>query len=83
MTSCRFSLRRVARCFDLSGAYRVQQDNFTHNTTDLNTNIPPYWRRPCTAWRNQQHDNIRTAQLIAVPGCYPTVSQLALETAAG
>lgn len=65
--------------FDLSGAYRVQEADF----------YPQYYgfEHTNTKWLNQavyglaewQADKIRQAQLIAVPGCYPTVSQLALK----
>lgn len=65
--------------FDLSGAYRVQDAAF----------YPKYYgfEHTNSQWLNQavyglaewQADKIRQAQLIAVPGCYPTVSQLALK----
>lgn len=65
--------------FDLSGAYRVQDATF----------YPKYYgfEHTNSQWLNQavyglaewQADKIRQAQLIAVPGCYPTVSQLALK----
>ncbi|ETT07674.1 TPA: N-acetyl-gamma-glutamyl-phosphate reductase [Providencia alcalifaciens] len=65
--------------FDLSGAYRVQDAAF----------YPQYYgfEHTNTEWLMQavyglvewQADKIRQAQLIAVPGCYPTVSQLSLK----
>ena len=65
--------------FDLSGAYRVQQDDFYpqyYGFEHKHTALLAHAVYGLAEWAG---DKIRTAQLIAVPGCYPTVSQLALK----
>ena len=64
---------------DLSGAFRVNDGDFyqryygfTHQHSDL-------LEQAVYGLAEWQHDEIKTAQLIAVPGCYPTASQLALK----
>ncbi|MCS3434195.1 N-acetyl-gamma-glutamyl-phosphate reductase [Klebsiella sp. BIGb0407] len=64
---------------DLSGAFRVNDGEFyqryygfTHQHSDL-------LEQAVYGLAEWQHDEIKTAQLIAVPGCYPTASQLALK----
>ena len=64
---------------DLSGAFRVNDGDFyqryygfTHQHSDLLT-------QAVYGLAEWQHDAIKTAQLISVPGCYPTASQLALK----
>ncbi|PHM38631.1 N-acetyl-gamma-glutamyl-phosphate reductase [Xenorhabdus innexi] len=65
--------------FDLSGAYRVQNTlfypkyyGFEHKNTD-------WLEQAVYGLAEWQAEKIKTAQLIAVPGCYPTVSQLSLK----
>lgn len=65
--------------FDLSGAYRVQQDNFYPQYYGFEHKHTALLAQAVYGLAEWQHDKIRTAQLIAVPGCYPTVSQLALK----
>lgn len=65
--------------FDLSGAYRVKAEGF----------YPQYYgfEHTQTQWLEQavyglaewNEQQISSAQLIAVPGCYPTASQLAIK----
>lgn len=64
---------------DLSGAFRVNDGDFyqryygfTHQHGDLLS-------QAVYGLAEWQHDEIQTAQLIAVPGCYPTAAQLALK----
>ncbi len=64
---------------DLSGAFRVNDGDFyqryygfTHQHSDLLT-------QAVYGLAEWQQDEIKSAQLIAVPGCYPTASQLALK----
>lgn len=64
---------------DLSGAFRVNDGDFyqryygfTHQHSDL-------LEQAVYGLAEWQHDKIKSAQLIAVPGCYPTASQLALK----
>ncbi|MFI0488138.1 MAG: N-acetyl-gamma-glutamyl-phosphate reductase [Yersinia sp. (in: enterobacteria)] len=65
--------------FDLSGAFRVkdvafysQYYGFEHKHTD-------WLDKAVYGLAEWQAEEITQAQLIAVPGCYPTVSQLALK----
>lgn len=64
---------------DLSGAFRVNDGDFyqryygfTHQHGDL-------LAEAVYGLAEWQHDEIKAARLIAVPGCYPTASQLALK----
>lgn len=64
---------------DLSGAFRVNDGDFyqryygfTHQHSDL-------LAQAVYGLAEWQHEEIKSAQLIAVPGCYPTASQLALK----
>ncbi|MGU0056033.1 hypothetical protein ACVXG7_10005 [Enterobacter hormaechei] len=36
-------------------------------------------KKRCTAWRSGAQRNLKEANLIAVPGCYPTAAQLSLK----
>ncbi|CDL79274.1 N-acetyl-gamma-glutamyl-phosphate reductase [Xenorhabdus cabanillasii] len=65
--------------FDLSGAYRVQNTQFYskyYGFEHKNTNWLEQAVYGLVEW---QAEEIKTARLIAVPGCYPTVSQLSLK----
>ncbi|MEX0447399.1 N-acetyl-gamma-glutamyl-phosphate reductase [Xenorhabdus sp. SGI246] len=65
--------------FDLSGAYRVQNTQFYskyYGFQHKNTNWLEQAVYGLVEW---QAEEIKTARLIAVPGCYPTVSQLSLK----
>lgn len=64
---------------DLSGAFRVNDGDFyqryygfTHQHSDL-------LAEAVYGLAEWQHDDIKSAKLVAVPGCYPTASQLALK----
>ncbi|WBU49222.1 N-acetyl-gamma-glutamyl-phosphate reductase [Kosakonia pseudosacchari] len=65
--------------FDLSGAYRVNDPafyekfyGFTHQHADL-------LAQAVYGLAEWNHDKLKEAQLIAVPGCYPTAAQLSLK----
>ncbi|REF25680.1 N-acetyl-gamma-glutamyl-phosphate reductase [Xenorhabdus cabanillasii] len=65
--------------FDLSGAYRVQNTQFYskyYGFEHKNTNWLEQAVYGLVEW---QAEEIKAARLIAVPGCYPTVSQLSLK----
>ncbi len=65
--------------FDLSGAYRVQDADFYpqyYGFEHKNTQLLMEAVYGLAEW---QAEKIKQARLIAVPGCYPTVSQLALK----
>lgn len=65
--------------FDLSGAFRVNDPafyetfyGFTHQHADL-------LEKAVYGLAEWNHDKIKEAQLVAVPGCYPTAVQLSLK----
>lgn len=65
--------------FDLSGAFRVNDPTFyetfygfTHQHADL-------LEKAVYGFGEWNHDKIKEAQLVAVPGCYPTAAQLSLK----
>lgn len=65
--------------FDLSGAFRVNDPafyetfyGFTHQHADL-------LEKAVYGLAEWNHDKIKEAQLVAVPGCYPTAAQLSLK----
>lgn len=65
--------------FDLSGAYRVNSENFYTQYYGF-THQHPQWLEQAVyglaEWNDKQ---IKHAQLIALPGCYPTATQLPLK----
>lgn len=65
--------------FDLSGAYRVQDAAFYPQYYGFEHTNSKWLDQAVYGLAEWQADKIRQAQLIAVPGCYPTVSQLALK----
>ncbi|PHM72789.1 N-acetyl-gamma-glutamyl-phosphate reductase [Xenorhabdus kozodoii] len=65
--------------FDLSGAYRVQNTQFYEKYYGFEHKNPQWLRQAVYGLAEWQAEKIKHAQLIAVPGCYPTVSQLALK----
>jgi len=65
--------------FDLSGAFRVNDDasytqyyGFSHQHQD-------WLDKAVYGLAEWQHDKIKDAELVAVPGCYPTAAQLSLK----
>ncbi len=65
--------------FDLSGAFRVNDPafyekfyGFTHQRADL-------LAQAVYGLAEWNHEPLKSAQLIAVPGCYPTAAQLSLK----
>lgn len=65
--------------FDLSGAYRVQNAEFYQQYYGFEHKNITWLQQAVYGLAEWAADEIKTAQLIAVPGCYPTVSQLALK----
>lgn len=65
--------------FDLSGAYRVQDPAFYTQYYGFEHTNTEWLMQAVYGLAEWQADKIHQAQLIAVPGCYPTVSQLALK----
>lgn len=65
--------------FDLSGAFRVQQDGFYRQYYGFEHQHADWLARAVYGLAEWQAEQIKEAQLIAVPGCYPTAAQLALK----
>lgn len=65
--------------FDLSGAFRVQQVDFYRQYYGFEHQQPDWLERAVYGLAEWLAEQIKDAQLIAVPGCYPTAAQLALK----
>ncbi|MDX7986459.1 N-acetyl-gamma-glutamyl-phosphate reductase [Xenorhabdus sp. 12] len=65
--------------FDLSGAYRVQNTQFYEKYYGFEHKNPGWLEQAVYGLAEWQAEKIKQAHLIAVPGCYPTVSQLSLK----
>ena len=65
--------------FDLSGAFRVNDADFYSEYYGFTHQHGDWLDKAVYGLAEWQHEAIREAQLIAVPGCYPTASQLALK----
>lgn len=63
---------------DLSGAYRVNQPEFYEHYYGFKHKFPQLLKNAVYGLAEWQMNTIKQANLISVPGCYPTVSQLAL-----
>jgi N-acetyl-gamma-glutamyl-phosphate reductase len=65
--------------FDLSGAFRVNDAAFYEKFYGFTHQHPQWLEAAVYGLAEWNHDKLREAQLIAVPGCYPTAAQLALK----
>jgi N-acetyl-gamma-glutamyl-phosphate reductase len=65
--------------FDLSGAFRIQDVDFYSQYYGFEHQHGDWLSRAVYGLAEWQRDKLPQAQLIAVPGCYPTASQLALK----
>ncbi|AZL86216.1 N-acetyl-gamma-glutamyl-phosphate reductase [Aliivibrio salmonicida] len=65
--------------FDLSGAFRVQKEGFYSEFYGFEHKYEDWLDKAVYGLAEWNADAIAKAQLIAVPGCYPTASQLALK----
>ncbi|OSN05226.1 N-acetyl-gamma-glutamyl-phosphate reductase [Lonsdalea iberica] len=65
--------------FDLSGAFRVQDADFYSRYYGFDHQHADWLAQAVYGLAEWQAEAIKQAQLIAVPGCYPTASQLALK----
>ncbi|MFD1800687.1 N-acetyl-gamma-glutamyl-phosphate reductase [Mixta tenebrionis] len=65
--------------FDLSGAFRVKDAAFYARYYGFTHQHSAWLEKAVYGLAEWQHEAIKEAQLIAVPGCYPTASQLALK----
>lgn len=65
--------------FDLSGAFRVQDVDFYSKYYGFTHQHADWLAQAVYGLAEWQSDALKQAQLIAVPGCYPTAAQLALK----
>ncbi|WP_291973321.1 N-acetyl-gamma-glutamyl-phosphate reductase [Candidatus Symbiopectobacterium sp.] len=65
--------------FDLSGAFRVQDAEFYRRYYCFEHQHADWLAQAVYGLAEFQAERVKQAQLIAVPGCYPTASQLALK----
>ncbi|MXP67045.1 N-acetyl-gamma-glutamyl-phosphate reductase [Pantoea sp. Nvir] len=65
--------------FDLSGAFRVNDSEFYKQFYGFTHQYATWLDRAVYGLAEWNHHKIKEAQLVAVPGCYPTVAQLALK----
>ena len=65
--------------FDLSGAFRVNDPDFYTRYYGFTHQHPEWLAKAVYGLAEWQAEKILTAQLVAVPGCYPTAAQLALK----
>lgn len=67
------------KVFDLSGAFRVEQDGFYDQFYGFTHNQPAWLEKAVYGLAEWNDEAIAQAELIAVPGCYPTASLTALK----
>lgn len=65
--------------FDLSAAFRVNSESFFTDYYGFSHQHQTWLDKAVYGLAEWQHNEIKEAQLIAVPGCYPTAAQLALK----
>ena len=65
--------------FDLSGAFRVNDDGFYQQYYGFSHQHQAWLDKAVYGLAEWNHEQIKDAQLVAVPGCYPTAAQLALK----
>ncbi|MGR5456134.1 N-acetyl-gamma-glutamyl-phosphate reductase, partial [Vibrio alfacsensis] len=65
--------------FDLSGAYRVKADDFYTTFYGFEHQNESWLDKAAYGLAEWNAQDIEQAQLVAVPGCYPTASQLAIK----
>ncbi len=65
--------------FDLSGAFRVKKEGFYSEFYGFEHQYEAWLDKAVYGLAEWNADAIAKAQLVAVPGCYPTASQLALK----
>ncbi|MFJ5318999.1 N-acetyl-gamma-glutamyl-phosphate reductase [Pectobacterium versatile] len=65
--------------FDLSGAFRVQDAEFYRRYYGFEHQHPDWLAKAVYGLAEWRAESVKQAQLVAVPGCYPTAAQLALK----
>lgn len=72
-------LKNQCKVFDLSGAYRVNSTEFYTQYYGFTHQFPELLKHAVYGLAEWNHQQIANADLVAVAGCYPTVSQLSLK----
>ncbi|WP_240207192.1 N-acetyl-gamma-glutamyl-phosphate reductase [Vibrio sp. CyArs1] len=72
-------LEQGCQVFDLSGAYRVKADDFYTTFYGFEHQNESWLDKAAYGLAEWNAQDIEQAQLVAVPGCYPTASQLAIK----
>ncbi|MFC5078812.1 N-acetyl-gamma-glutamyl-phosphate reductase [Vibrio thalassae] len=72
-------LDQGCQVFDLSGAYRVKADDFYTTFYGFEHQNESWLDKAAYGLAEWDAQEIEHAQLVAVPGCYPTASQLAIK----
>ncbi|WP_117235979.1 N-acetyl-gamma-glutamyl-phosphate reductase [Vibrio maerlii] len=72
-------IEQDCQVFDLSGAFRVKGEDFYDTYYGFTHQFPQYLDSAAYGLAEWNEDAIKEAQLVAVAGCYPTASQLALK----
>ncbi|NUF49549.1 N-acetyl-gamma-glutamyl-phosphate reductase [Gilliamella sp. ESL0250] len=74
-----YFLEHDCTVFDLSGAFRVNSATFYTDYYGFTHQHPKWLDKAVYGLAEWNSEQIKRAQLIAVPGCYPTASQLPLK----
>jgi len=72
-------LANNCQVFDLSGAYRVQSESFYTTFYGFEHQHADWLSKATYGLAEWNQEGIKSSQLIAVAGCYPTASQLAIK----
>jgi len=72
-------LEQGCQVFDLSGAFRVQKEGFYDEFYGFAHQHEAWLDNSVYGLAEWNAEGIKQSQLIAVPGCYPTASQLAIK----
>lgn len=72
-------VKNGCKVFDLSGAYRVNDRDFYPQYYAFEHHYPDLLSQAVYGLAEWNAEQIKQANLVAVPGCYPTVSQLCLK----
>ncbi|MEC7310316.1 N-acetyl-gamma-glutamyl-phosphate reductase [Vibrio crassostreae] len=72
-------LENDCQVFDLSGAFRVKGENFYQEFYGFEHQHEQWLDKAAYGLAEWNEQEIKEAQLIAVAGCYPTASQLAIK----
>ncbi|MDA0152825.1 N-acetyl-gamma-glutamyl-phosphate reductase [Vibrio sp. Makdt] len=72
-------LENDCQVFDLSGAFRVKGENFYQEFYGFEHQYEQWLDKAAYGLAEWNEQEIKEAQLVAVAGCYPTASQLAIK----